>query len=247
MIDFNAYCPLGENALVIGLVTEPINPKTIQKQWQFRNTIKDAFSPLLEDVVLTSHALTLVFNEKIRQPEKIKNQILDCVANFSQEATPMTFKKWEIPVCFEREYAVDLYQIFNENSEKVETYIDHFISKPLFVHHYGFLPGFCYLSGLDASLQLPRKRTPRLDVPTGSLAVGGFYAAIYPQQSPGGWHLIGRSPVIFFDAQRKPTTFAQPGDSFVFKPITKGELLEQLEREAERTYLPKYTQAHAPY
>ena len=83
----------------------------------------------------------------------------------------------------------------------------------------GFAPGFPYLSGLDPALALPRLATPRLRVPAGSVAIGGAQTGVYPRESPGGWRLIGRTPLRLFDPLRMPPSTLAPGDRVRFVAI----------------------------
>lgn len=83
----------------------------------------------------------------------------------------------------------------------------------------GFAPGFAYLTGLDPSLHLPRRDTPRTRVPAGSIAIAAEYTAVYPSASPGGWHLIGRTDATLFDPQRQPPALIVPGTAVHFVPV----------------------------
>ncbi|TKB50474.1 5-oxoprolinase subunit PxpB [Ferrimonas sediminicola] len=83
----------------------------------------------------------------------------------------------------------------------------------------GFLPGFAYLDGLPEPLQLPRRSTPRVSVPAGSLAIAGSQSALYPCESPGGWHLIGRCNLTLFDPRAEPPSLLLPGDRIRFEPV----------------------------
>jgi inhibitor of KinA len=87
----------------------------------------------------------------------------------------------------------------------------------------GFLPGFLYLGGLDSKLFLDRKTTPALNVKKGSVAIGGKQTGIYPQDSPGGWHIIGNSPIELFNAKQDPPCFVKAGDKVKFNSISKSE------------------------
>ena len=87
----------------------------------------------------------------------------------------------------------------------------------------GFAPGFPYLLGLDPQLHMPRRASPRTRVPAGSIAIGGVQTGIYPTELPGGWQLIGRTPLALFDARRDPPTLLVPGDRVRFVPITTSE------------------------
>ena len=82
----------------------------------------------------------------------------------------------------------------------------------------GFAPGFAYLTGLDPALQLPRRATPRTRVPAGSVAIAAGYSAVYPTTSPGGWHLVGHTDAVLFDADRDPPALIAPGTTVHFVP-----------------------------
>jgi len=84
------------------------------------------------------------------------------------------------------------------------------------VYFLGFLPGFAYMGGLDASLATPRHTTPRVSIPAGSVGIGGEQTGIYPMASPGGWQLIGRTALQLFDPSQQPPTLLRPGDRVRF-------------------------------
>jgi inhibitor of KinA len=91
----------------------------------------------------------------------------------------------------------------------------------------GFTPGFPYLSGLPPALRTPRRPVPRKQVPAGSVGIGGSQTGIYPMTSPGGWNIIGRTPIRLFNPQKNPPALLCAGDSVRFRPITLDEF-EQL-------------------
>lgn len=99
------------------------------------------------------------------------------------------------------------------------TYISNLAAVEYRVDFLGFQPGFPYLSGLPEALQAPRRKTPRVNVVSGSIAIGGRYAGIYPTAGPGGWQIIGRTSSVLFDATRDPPTLFLPGDRIRFVPI----------------------------
>ena len=99
-------------------------------------------------------------------------------------------------------------------------------SKPYTLHFYGFLPGFMYLGGLDERLFSPRKEKPERLIPAGTVAIGGQQTGIYPSDSPGGWHAIGKSPISLFDIRHDPPFPADIGDKIRFLPINKEEFYQ---------------------
>jgi KipI family sensor histidine kinase inhibitor len=94
------------------------------------------------------------------------------------------------------------------------------------VYLLGFLPGFPYLGGMDPSIALPRRAQPRTRVPRGSVGIGGSQTGIYPLDSPGGWHLIGRTPISLFEPDKDEPTLLRPGDRVRFVAISEAEFLE---------------------
>ncbi len=129
----------------------------------------------------------------------------------------------EIPVCYEAEMAPDIGFVSSHCGLGVPELISRH-SGPLYdVAFLGFSPGFAYLLGLPSDLVTPRHITPRRHVPAGSVGIAGNQTGVYPQDSPGGWQLIGRTPLRMFDAGREPASLVLPGDKVRFLPITSLE------------------------
>lgn len=142
-----------------------------------------------------------------------------------KELSPQT---WEIPVCYSSEFGPDLGAVAIAHRITVNELIA-LHSDPIYrLHFFGFLPGFPYLNGLPEKLHTPRKSVPDRIVDAGSVAIGGKQTGIYPQESPGGWHVIGRSPIKLFDLERTPPVFASPGDRWKFVPIDTDEMEKML-------------------
>lgn len=114
------------------------------------------------------------------------------------------------------------------------------------VYMQGFLPGFAYLGDLDPRLDLPRLATPRVRVPPGSVAIAQRMTGVYPMESPGGWRLIGNTPVRFFDAGHTPPTLFSPGDGVRFAPVEAAEHAAIRAAVAAGAYVPACEKATAP-
>ncbi|WP_228851920.1 5-oxoprolinase subunit PxpB [Aegicerativicinus sediminis] len=143
------------------------------------------------------------------------------------------FKTWRIPVCYDSKFGTDLDAISQDKKMTKEEIIELHSNGRYTVYFIGFLPGFLYLGGLDKKLCTPRKSIPNLNVKKGSVAIGGQQTGIYPQDSPGGWHVIGSTPVPFFDPHLNPPCFATNNDVVKFKPITT-EHYHYLQNEVEQ-------------
>lgn len=131
----------------------------------------------------------------------------------------------EIPVCYGAEYGPDLAAVATQVHLSEAEVIARHAAGAYTVAMLGFAPGFPYLLGLDATLHVPRRSEPRTRVPAGSVAIGGAQTGIYPKQLPGGWHLLGRTPLRLFDAAREPPTLLVPGDGVRFRPIAHEEFV----------------------
>jgi KipI family sensor histidine kinase inhibitor len=136
----------------------------------------------------------------------------------------------EIPVCYEPAYGPDLAEVAAVTGLSVEQVVRRHVGSAHRVLIMGFAPGFGYVGGLDPALGVPRRATPRARVEAGSVAIANGQTAIYPFASPGGWNLIGRTPLRMFDAAREPPSLLQAGDRIVFVPIT-GRVFERMAAE----------------
>lgn len=131
-----------------------------------------------------------------------------------------------IPVCYEDDFAPDIELVAETNNLTKNEVIELHSSVEYLVYMLGFTPGFCYLGGLDSRIITPRKDTPRLHVEAGSVGIAGNQTGVYPIDSPGGWQLIGKTPVPLFDPKREPIFLIEAGNYIKFDPITKVEYFE---------------------
>jgi KipI family sensor histidine kinase inhibitor len=132
-------------------------------------------------------------------------------------------RQMEIPICYEPEFAPDLAEV-SERSRLTSTQVVEIHSAANYVVYFlGFSPGFAYLGELPAQLQVPRLATPRKNVHAGSVGIAGAQTGIYPNDSPGGWQLIGRTPLRMFDPAGIPPSRLQPGDRVRFRRIDSAE------------------------
>ncbi|MCL4155542.1 UNVERIFIED_CONTAM: hypothetical protein GTU68_021888, partial [Idotea baltica] len=174
------------------------------------------------DAIVGYHSLTLVFKKEIVDFSAIQNKLQNIYkeADFTKKEQNFI---WEIPVCYNKEFGIDLEEI----SQKLSLSIEQIVAlhrKPLYtVFFIGFLPGFLYLGRLDKKLHFDRKPNPRLQVTKGTVAIGGKQTGIYPMESSGGWNCIGKTPISFFDVSKENPCFAKSGDKIKFTSISKTE------------------------
>ncbi|WP_297334850.1 5-oxoprolinase subunit PxpB [Algoriphagus sp.] len=180
--------------------------------------IKQTFSSKIEEIRSGYQTLTIRWADPTFHSEIIP--FLDDLELVSQ---PLPDRTWEIPVCYDSEFGYDLNALAKAKSLAVNEVIRYHSQASYRIHFIGFLPGFPYLSGMNPILAMPRKSQPDRAIPAGSVAIGGNQTGIYPQRSPGGWHIIGRTPIPLFDPNSSPPVAFQLGDQLVFRPIDKSE------------------------
>ena len=176
----------------------------------------------IEDIISLKSSVGILFNpHKISSSDFIKKtKNLLSNKNFTNNNK---IKTWEIPICYDKDFAIDLNEISTKCKIDVDQIIKKHNNKTYEVDIVGFLPGFLYLGKLDDSLHLPRKNNPRTHIPEGSIGIAGNQTGIYNIESPGGWNIIGRTPLRLFDKLKNPPIKIKQGDKIIFKEITKEE------------------------
>lgn len=129
----------------------------------------------------------------------------------------------EIPVCYDPEFAIDLEHVAHNAGLSPRDVVDLHSRAEYRVSCIGFTPGFPFLSGLSPRLATPRRSTPRKQIPAGSVGIGGTQTGIYPIKSPGGWNIIGRTPLRLLDPAKNPPALLRAGDRVRFCAITRAE------------------------
>ena len=150
-------------------------------------------------------------------------EIIESWLKTQSAATPLPGRLIEIPVCYGGAFGEDLEALAASHGLSAEEVIAIHSGATYHVHLLGFVPGFAYLGGLDARLATPRRNTPRAHVPAGSVAIGGAQTGVYPLDTPGGWQLIGRTPLQLFKPDALPPSLLNAGDAVRFVPISMQE------------------------
>ncbi|AWX46267.1 Kinase A inhibitor [Flagellimonas maritima] len=208
----------------------------------------DAFQRLnMEDWEISAayNSLTIVNNQGQIDFIKIKKLIADCY--LEQKAKKIKRKEylWRIPVCYDKAFGIDLDDASRRLGLSVEEIIQMHTSFEYRVYGIGFLPGFMYLGGLPKALEIPRRKEPRLRVAKGSVGLAAKQTGIYPQNSPGGWNIIGRCPIPIFNPNLEKPCFVNVGDKIMFHKISKAEYdLHKIEGEVG-IYKPENVQLNA--
>jgi inhibitor of KinA len=225
--------PLGDSAVIVELA-EHFSIQTLRDIQRFSHALQLANIEWIEEWTTAYTTVTIYFNLllvneckdkrenvltyiKVSIEEVIKEvEVLENVSNLHVE----------IPICYDDEFAYDLEDVAKQSGLKKEEVISIHSNSTYEVAMIGFTPGFPFLLGLPQEIATPRKKTPRIKVEAGSVGIAGLQTGIYPSESPGGWQIIGRSPIQLFNPHQKEPSYLKPGDKVCFKKITKKQFYE---------------------
>lgn len=220
---------LGDSVLVIELGNDVSEP-TAQRVHAVAQIFLDHPPPGLRDVVAAACTVALHYDPlrietgtETQTPfQCLAHHVMQRLSSLDPAAVPAT-STHEIPVCYGADLGEDLEAVAQAHGLTAGEVIALHSAPWYRVQMLGFAPGFAYLAGLDARISTPRRSTPRTHVPAGSVGIGGELTAVYPLDLPGGWNLIGRSPLRFFDPSAERPSLLTVGDRVRFVPITTQE------------------------
>lgn len=210
--------PLGEQALIVRW-GDTVTLQTIRKVQQLRQQlIREEWSGVIE-LTEAQHSLTIHYDPFIRSFEDWRSLLLDCIDRLPDDEAEQG-RLVEIPVCYGGSFGPDLAEVAKRCGLSEESVVRLHSDAVYLVAMIGFIPGFPYLLGLPKELAVPRRERPRTAVPAGSVGIGGSQSGIYPAEIPGGWQLIGRTPIQLFQPEQHPPSSLMPGDRVRFIPIS---------------------------
>ena len=219
--------PLGDTAWTVefGSTIDPVlHARVLGLAETIDKARSDALFSAIVDVVPTFRSLTVHYDPLRCDGERLGEALLRLAE--TSGAKEAVGRQWYLPVCFDDEFAPDLAELAQIKGLTCEAVIDRLITAEFRVYMIGFMPGFPYMGGLPAELQMPRLASPRKAVPERSLAVAGEMCAVYPWESPGGWRLLGRTPVPMFSAADPVPALLASGDRVRWRAIDRGTYLE---------------------
>ena len=225
--------PLSEKAITIQFGTIISEEAWDKVNKLNQSLLNQPFSGLAS--VVPAYASLSVFFEPVEVAKSSMNgtTVFDKVAEYlkiliskAEDFIPSARKIVEIPVCYGHELGPDLEYVALHNNLGIEDVIKLHTSAEYCVYMIGFIPGFAYLGGMPEGISTPRKQEPRKAVAAGSVGIAGNQTGIYPLQTPGGWQLIGQTPIKLFDSNRDVPALLQAGNIVKFKAITDSEFRE---------------------
>lgn len=224
--------PFGDGAIHVQFGTT-IDPEVFQRVRLFCTLIKRFRDPRIVEFIPSYHSVTIFYGTGTTFQEIAKwvDEIMSTGDVDGQDKTNPTGRLIKIPVCYGGEYGPDLDCVAQFHNFSPKEVIQKHTGAEYLVYMIGFMPGFPFMGGLDPELATPRLSRPRSLVPKGSVGIAGAQTGLYPLDSPGGWQLIGRTPLIMFNAQEDPPTLLQSGDRVRFVSITPEEYLGMLQTQ----------------
>lgn len=208
---------LGDSALLIRLAEAPADAV---------DRLHAAQLPGIVDLVPSYTTIGVFYDPTVEGVglDELRERIANCLTSASARAKArVETRVIEIPVCYDPEFALDLEVVARRSGLAPAEVIARHSAAEYRVSAIGFTPGFPYLSGLPRELATPRRGTPRTEVPAGAVAIGGTQTGVYPRAAPGGWNIIGRTAMRFFDVERDPPALLRAGDTVRFRAITRSE------------------------
>jgi KipI family sensor histidine kinase inhibitor len=211
----------GDAALVVEL-PPAFDPVTSARVVAIGDAARRRCGSALRDVVVGYHTVTVYFDPLLIDGRWLEEELASIGADQAIEAE-LSGARIDVPVCYGGELGPDLTSVAEHVGCSEEEIIRLHTGREYRVFVVGFVPGFAYLGPVDPRLALPRRSNPRTRVPAGSVAIAAGQTAIYPVETPGGWHLLGRTKVRPFDESRAEPSLFRPGDRVVFRSITREE------------------------
>ena len=211
---------LGDAALYCDFGIE-VNKKINSEVIKYFKAIKESNIEGINNLTPSYNKLIISYDLRLTNFKEIKKKIE--ILNIN-ETKKINSKKLEVPVCCDPAFSLDIERLekkMNLNRDKI---LENFFNKEYFCYMTGFIAGMPFLGDLDENMRFPRLETPRVKVPKGSVGITEQFANIYTFESPGGWNILGNTPLKVFDSSKeKEPNFINPGDTIVFKKISMEE------------------------
>jgi KipI family sensor histidine kinase inhibitor len=208
--------PCGDTALTVEL-GDRVDRRISALVLALAARVKAAGVDGIVEVVPTFRSLMIHYDPLTVPQSELEARLAPLLSGLEPADSPG--RLWLLPVCYHESLAPDLAEVAARTGLSPEQVVERHTAVTYHVYMVGFLPGYPYLGDLPPELVLPRRSTPRTAVPAGAVAIATTLTAVYALESPGGWHLIGRTPALLWDPQRDPPAILAAGDRVRFEPI----------------------------
>jgi KipI family sensor histidine kinase inhibitor len=211
------FLPSADAALAVEF-GEEVDRRVSALVLAFAARVKAAAIAGIVELVPTFRSLLIHYDPMTVPQAELKQRLVPLLSGLT--ATASGGRLWRIPVCYHQSLAPDLAEVADRTGLAPDRVVERHSGVTYHVYMVGFLPGYPYLGDLPPKLALPRRDSPRTNVPAGSVAIATTLTAVYALESPGGWHLIGRTPAPLWDLRRDPPATLAAGDQVRFEPIS---------------------------
>lgn len=217
--------PVNENNIMV-IFAKKADALVTQHIAQFNDELKEFFGKQIIDTIPSYISLLICFNNAQTDLNEFTKQLQQFIKNFSPSSLSRDQGNYiEIPVYYGQDVALDANEICTHTGLDFEEVIKYHSNQSYTVYAIGFSIGFAYLGQTHPKITIPRKQTPRTSIPAKSVALADNQTAIYPQSSPGGWQIIGRTPIKLTNFNRPELTIFNVGDEVRFIPISQQEFI----------------------
>ena len=228
------FVPAGDKAFVIELGAG-ISPEINRSVHNLLLAIEKQGIPGVLDMVPTYRSILINYDPLTLPPNELEGRVRELTQDLD-ETPPTASRVVELPTAYGDDHGPDLGYVAVYNGLTEEEVIALHSGTDYLVYMMGFTPGFTYLGGMSEKIATPRLQTPRTAIPAGSVGIAERQTGVYPIESPGGWQLIGRTPVRLFDPSKQPPVIAEPGDYVRFVPVSPEEYRRILEEVGNGVY-----------
>ena len=218
-MDNVSFTPLGDQAITVTFGSE-IQAKTNQQVQAFRHLLKEERKDYIVDVVATFTNVTVFYDARQMDYAEIKKELSGLLTDLEAYQDHRTIYNIHLPVWYN---GMDLERVSEITGLTKEEIVERHSGKPYPIYMIGFLPGFPYIGGFPEEFAIPRLEKPRQQVPKGSVGIVNAQSGIYPVSSPGGWNIIGTTPVELIRIEKQYPFYYQAGDWITFVPIDEKE------------------------
>ena len=218
--------PAGDRAILVQLgnaIDEAVN----ERVRALYRAVLAAADPAVIEAVPAYTTLLVHYRPELRSFAEMKALLTDLAAKAAADGTAEAGRRTlVVPVCYGLHFGPDLWEMEEKLGLSRQEIIDLHSGRDYRIYMMGFLPGFVYLGGMDERLAYPRLKKPRIRIEAGAVGIAGSQTGIYPSVSPGGWRIIGSTPLLLFDPARDPAVPVSAGDAIRFRPISVDEWYE---------------------
>ena len=225
------YKLINEETIMI-YFEQQIDPSTFKEVQKVEKYIKDQQHEAIIEVIPSYRAIMLHIDITKQSLAKVVNELkLEQLNKLDFDENLNKVKTISLPVLYGGSYGPDIQEVATHNQLSIEEVIKLHTENTYLIYMLGFMPGFPFLGGLNSKLATPRREEPRTSIPAGSVGIANNQTGLYPKQSPGGWQIIGRTPITVFDILRTPMCLYESGDYIKFYSIDESTFEQIVEAQ----------------